>query len=60
MFKLNYSALDVAGRYHNVCIIGILIILLGLPGVTVDKSDAFVTKETGPTADPCMMLAVMR
>ena len=68
MFKLNYSALDVAGRYHNVCmyvcmyvcIIGILIILLGLPGVTVDKSDAFMTKETGPTADPCMMLAVMR
>ena len=32
-----------------------LIILL--PGVTVDKSDALMTKETGPTADPCMMLA---
>jgi len=35
-----------------------LIILL--PGVTVDKPDALMTKETGPTADPCMMLAVMR
>jgi len=23
MFKLNYSAQDVAGRYHNICIIGV-------------------------------------
>jgi len=29
-----------------------LIILL--PGVTVDKSDALMTKETGPTVDPCI------
>jgi len=43
MFKLNYSALDVAGRYHNVCIIDIFDHPISLPGVTVDKSDAFMT-----------------
>ena len=60
MFKLNCSAQHVAGRYHNICIIGVLNLIILLPGVTVDKSDALMTKETGPTADPCMMLAVMR
>jgi len=30
-----------------------------LPGVTVDRSDAQTTNDTGPMADPCMMLAEM-
>ena len=32
---------------------------IALPGVTVDKSDALITYDIGPTTDPCMMLAVI-
>ena len=47
----------MAGVTMNV-LSAYLIILL--PGAAFDKSEAFMTKETGPTADPCIMLAVMR
>jgi len=30
-----------------------------LPRFNVDKSDALTTNDTGPMADPCIMLAVM-
>jgi len=45
MFKLNYSAQDVAGRYHNILWSSAYLIIL-LPGVTVDKSDALMTNNT--------------
>ena len=57
MIKFCFSTQDIACRNHNIGIVGIFV--HAVTKFNVDKSDALTTNDTGPMADPCIMLAVM-
>ena len=59
MIKFRFSTRNITGRNHDIGYVSSAYLWILLPGVTVDRSDAQTTNDTGPMTDPCMMLAEM-